>query len=177
MTSVDPQGKPSLHMHKRVYFRIAGKKHSISQPSDLVDNQSVLTAMHLVGESNMKLPVDFKTIRQLEDDYKGIGFDWDAVILPRIQTMLRELFSGMTKEYPAMGQSRRSRALYGVDVMFQIESSGSIQPKLTEVSFCPANNAVCDAYERDEKLYREYNNDVFNCLFLNKCSNNIATLL
>jgi hypothetical protein len=176
MTSADPPGRPTLYMHNRVFFRIASKKHSISTPSDLVDNQSVLTAMYLLGESDElgKIPVDHKVIAQLEEEYKHIGFDWEHAILPRIHTMIRELFNGMTKSYPAMNNSR-CRALYGVDVMFEI-ASGVVEPKLTEISFCPANNAVGDNHERDEQLYRNYNNDIFSCMFLNECSDTITKL-
>jgi hypothetical protein len=179
MTSAYPPGKPELFMHKRVYFRIAGKKHSIEKPSDMMNEESVLTAMHLlaVDDSNelIKLPLDYKTITKLEKTYKQDGFDWQVILLPRIQTMIRELFSGMTQVYPAMGQNQRSRGLYGVDIMFEIEGN-NIEPKLTEVTFCPSNNAICDAYEKDEQLYREYNTDVFNCLFLGQCSDSIIQL-
>jgi hypothetical protein len=97
--------------------------------------------------------------------------------------MIRELFNGMTFAYPAMGQSRRSRALYGVDIIFQIEDVESdnetmavITPKLTEVTFCPANNAVCDAYARKDRLHQNYNKEIFECLFLGKVSENIIRL-
>jgi hypothetical protein len=179
MTSAYPPGKPTLFMHKRVYFRIAGKKHSVEKPSDMMNEESVLTAMHLlaVDDSNelIKLPLDYKTIAKLEEAYKPDGFDWQSILLPRIQTMIRELFSGTTQAYPAMGQNQRSRGLYGVDIMFEIEGN-NIEPKLTEVTFCPSNNAICDAYEKDELLYREYNTDIFNCLFLGKCSDSIIQL-
>jgi hypothetical protein len=54
--------------------------------------------------------------------------------------------------------------------------SGGVEVKLTEVTFCPSNNSVCDAYEKDEDLFRSYNNDVFSCLFLGSVSNNITKL-
>ena len=102
--------------------------------------------------------------------------------------MIRELFNGMTKAYPKMIEAKCSRAVYGVDVMFQIDNddddvdvvSGDhnilITPKLTEVTFCPANNAICDAYVRDDELYRTYNKDIFECLFVGIVSNNITRL-
>ena len=167
-------------MYNRVYFRIAGKPHSVSFPGDLVDHQSVLTAMHLVNQnekeidSNM-LPIDVKTISQLESDYETEGFQWESLILPKMKTMIRELLTGMTQAYPAMGARDQYRALYGVDTMFSIES-GCVEPKLTEVSFCPANNAMCDAYERDEDDFQNYNTDVFRCLFTGEVSNRITRL-
>ena len=105
-------------------------------------------------------------------------------MLPKIRTMINELFSGMTRAYPAMGGgggggageggSNASRALYGVDVMFDKTTTGeeeaAVQPKLLEVTFFPSNNAVCDAYERDPVLYRSYNDDVFKCLFLGEAT-------
>ena len=42
----------SLYMHKRVYFRIAAKEHSIHRVLDLVDHERVLSAMHLVDLNN-----------------------------------------------------------------------------------------------------------------------------
>ena len=56
------------------------------------------------------------------------------------------------------------------------DASGDVEPKLTEISFCPANNAVGDNHERDEELYRNYNNDIFKCMFLNECSDTITKL-
>jgi hypothetical protein len=168
-------------MHNRMFFRIAGKKHSVSAASDLIDDESILTAMHLVDAekedkpSRELLPVDVKTISKLEESYFDVGFQWSDAILPKVHTMVRELFNGMTRAYPAMGKSTRSRALYGVDVMFEITADG-VEPKLTEVTFCPANNAMSDAYERDEDLYRHYSTDVFKCLFLGKVAESITKL-
>lgn len=181
MTSANPPGRPSLFMHNRMFFRIAGKKHSVSTAFDLIDYESVLTAMHLVDAekedkpSRMLLPIDVKTIAKLEEAYSDVGFQWNDTILPKIHTMVSELFNGMTRAYPAMGKSSRSRALYGVDVMFEIIEDG-VEPKLTEVTFCPSNNAMSDAYERDEDLYRHYNTDVFQCLFLGKVAESITRL-
>jgi len=180
-------GRPMLYMHNRVYFRIANKPHSVATIREWTDPESVLTANHLLDEENRSstdalrlLPVDVKTIAKLEQDYGAFGFCWKDSILPQIHDMIRELFNGMTRAFPAMCQSKQSRAIYGVDIIFAIEEDGNgsstIVPKLTEVTFCPANNAICDAYERDDDLYRSYNNDVFNCMFLGKVSKNITRL-
>jgi Tubulin-tyrosine ligase family len=138
------KGNPTLFMHKRVYFRIANKEHYISSPGGLFDNETVLTATHLLDESRRTttealrtLPVDYKTITKLEEDYPD-QFDWKNEILPKIHTLVRELFGGMTAAYPAMEKSTHSRAIYGIDVMFEIDDS-SIEPRLTEVTFCPAS--------------------------------------
>jgi hypothetical protein len=168
-------------MHNRAFFRIAGKNHSVSAAYDLIDYESILTAMHLVDAdkedkpSRLLLPIDVKTIAKLGARYSDVGFQWNDVILPKIHTMIRELFNGMTRAYPAMGKSSRSRALYGFDVMFETTADG-VEPKLSEVAFCPANNAICDAYERDEDLYRHYNTDVFECLFLGKVAESITKI-
>ncbi len=183
MTSASPPGRPTLYMHKRFYFRIARKEHSIKQPSDLLDHERVLTAMHLLDntgtvdqkQENEVLPVDYKTIARLEADYKDVGFDWKALILPQIKEMVLDLINGMTVAYPKMGESKQSRALYGLDVMFEVDRE-SVTTKLTEVTFCPANNAICAAYERDDDLFRNYNNDVFGCLFLEKQTGSIMKL-
>jgi hypothetical protein len=185
MTSGEP-GNPTLFMHNRVFFRIANKAHSITKPSNLMDVESVLTATHLINDGDRTssnvletLPTDHKTIAKLELDYGTVGFNWQDNILPKIKTMIRELFNNMTAAFPAMGESKQSRALYGVDVMFEVESggvSGGVEVKLTEVTFCPSNNSVCDAYEKDEDLFRSYNNDVFSCLFLGSVSNNITKI-
>lgn len=178
----DATWKPQIYMHKRVYFRIANKMHSIDEEFELLDHERVLTANHLLTDDHRStddplqtLPLDSKTIATLQAQYAG--FDWDHAILPQIHVMIRELFNGMTRAYPAMAQGRHSsRAVYGVDIMFQIESDDSITVKLTEVTFCPANNAVCDAYERDPELYRTYNTDMFDCLFRNVVSDRIVRL-
>jgi hypothetical protein len=173
---------PTLYMHKRVYFRIASKVHKVDTPVDLLDHESVLTAAHLLTQDYrdtekplQQLPVDAKTIAILEAEYTG--FDWNGVILPKIHEMIRELFNGMTKAFPGMAQGKhKSRAVYGVDIMFELQSDDSVEVKLTEVTFCPANNAVCDAYEHDEELYQTFNTDVFDCLFRNQVSERITRL-
>jgi Tubulin-tyrosine ligase family len=171
-------------MYKRLYFRIAAKSHSISTPGDLTDHHSVLSAMHLLDKdtdaettaiSKVILPIDTKTIIQLEREYSSQGFQWKERILPKIKNLIRELFTNVTRAYPSMGEKDQYRAIYGVDIMFSIESEG-IEPKLTEVSFCPANNAICIAYERDENDYKNYNTDIFSCLFLGELPDSIVQL-
>jgi Tubulin-tyrosine ligase family len=195
------QPQPLLYTHKTVYFRIAHKVHNVSTAMHLTDHESVLTASHVLDSNNRsstdelsKLPVASDTIAKLEADYPG-SFDWEGDILPKIQTMIRELFNGMTGSFPAMMQSTQSRALYGVDVMFEIDNVAEesipstlttdtaslttrmvVTPKLTEVTFCPANNAICDAYEQDDAVRRTYNKDIFECLFLGKVSSSIEKL-
>jgi hypothetical protein len=185
---------PTLFMHNTCYFRIASKPHNIRTPLDRCDHESVLTASHLLhidhrttSETLRKLPCHADTVHTLEMEYPN-AFVWDTEILPQIQTMICELFNGMTNAYTQMIESKQSRAVYGVDVMFQIDDNNSYQndddnnhnititPKLLEVTFCPANNAICDAYIRDEALYRSYNKEIFECLFLNIISNNITQL-
>jgi hypothetical protein len=182
---------PTLHMHKTCYFRIANKPHIIDTASDRADHESVLTASHLLKLDHRtsmaelrKLPTHADTIQKLEHDYPN-SFDWEKSILPQIQIMIRELFNGMTTAYPQMSVSQQSRAVYGIDVMFQVDTDVDLEnneertivtPKLTEVTFCPANNAVCEAYVRDENLYRSYNKDIFECLFLGIVSPNIIQL-
>ena len=193
--SVDENGHivqlPRLYMHNVCYFRIANKAHNISTPIDRNDHESVLTASHLLHDNHrtssdvlQKLPQHKDTIQQLEKQYPN-AFDWNNKILPQIQTMIRELFNGMTNAYPKMIEAKHSRAVYGVDVMFQISDDNDdqngernvvITPKLTEVTFCPANNAICDAYVRDDELYRSYNREIFECLFVSIVSNNISRL-
>lgn len=207
--SMDENGQilqlPTLYMHNTCYFRIANKVHDISTPINRNDHESVLTASHLLHDHQrttkdelQKLPQHNDTVRRLEKEYAG-AFDWKNKILPQIQTMIRELFNGMTRAYPKMIEAKYSRAVYGVDVMFQIDDDDDngdnnnneeegghrkhdddnkiiITPKLTEVTFCPANNAICDAYVRDEELYRTYNRDIFECLFVGIVSPNITQL-
>ena len=117
----------SIYMHKRVYFRIAAKPHSIQRWSDLVDHEIVLSAMHLVNENDpnaehperMILPIDSVTIAELEKNYGDAGFNWNTTVLPKVHKLIKELFLGMKQSYPAMVASSKSRALYGVDVMFE----------------------------------------------------------
>ena len=173
----------SIYMHKRVYFRIAAKPHSIQRWSDLVDHEIVLSAMHLVDENDpnaehperMILPIDSVTIAELEKNYGDAGFNWNTTVLPKVHKLIKELFLGMKQSYPAMVASSKSRALYGVDVMFEVGADG-IEPKLTEVTFCPSNNAVCDAYQRDDDLFLNYNTDIFKCMFLGQVSESIIQL-
>ena len=60
--------------------------------------------------------------------------------------------------------------------MSEICPTGGVEPNLTEVTFWPANNYICNAYERDEELYLLYANGVFSCLFLGEDSKNIIQL-
>lgn len=170
-----------MYMYNRYYFRIAAKPHSIASPSDLIDHKSVLSAMYFVeqdgiSENDDRLPIDTTTIAQLEADYGEAGFQWEERMLPKIKTMVRELFTGMATAYPAMGENVQYRALYGVDLMFSIDDQGSIEPKLTEVSFCPSNLAISKEYERSDVDYRNYLTDVFKCLILNEVSDNLTKL-
>ena len=197
--SIDENGNilqlPTLFMHNICYFRIANKAHSIVTPIDRNDHESVLTASHLLHGNQRTtndvlktLPQHKDTIQQLEKEYPN-AFDWENKILPQIQIMICELFNGMTKAYPKMIETKHSCAVYGVDVMFQVDDNDDIDqndgevysnilitPKLTEVTFCPANNAICDAYTRDDELYRTYNKDIFECLFVGIVSKNITRL-
>lgn len=236
--------RPLLYMHNTVYFRIAHKVHTITNEYNLCDHESVLTATHLFNDTIRtsddtidKLPHYQDTINRLEAIYGENTFDWYNKILPQIQCMICELFNGMTSSYPAMMESTCSRAMYGVDVMFEINDSldddddnednsttteddehinkknytgtyydngdddeqqqqqnhpsqennksfnakrrmcsRTVTPKLLEVTFCPANNAICDAYERDEHLYKSYNKDIFEALFLGIISDSITQL-
>jgi hypothetical protein len=178
------QPRPILYMHRHVYFRIAHQRHAVSTPYDRINPESVLTATHLLDETTRSssdplniLPVDTTTIAKLEADYKDQGFDWQGRLLPMIQDMIRELFTGMVRGFPAIAKAQHSRALYGVDVMFErSEDDTTIVPKLTEVTFCPANNAICEAYERNEELYQSFINDIFNALYLNQLAESIIPL-
>jgi len=181
MTSARP-GRPTLYMYKTLFFRIANKQHKISTPAEMMDHESVLTATHLFGANQRTsadplrtLPLDVKTISNLEATYKDLGFEWESKILPDIQKMIRELFSGMTEAFPAMNESSNSRAIYGVDIMFQI-GDGCITPKLTEVTFCPSNNTICSSYENDEVIRQNYCSDIFDCLFRGDVSDRIVRI-
>ncbi|KAL7574995.1 hypothetical protein ACA910_010813 [Epithemia clementina (nom. ined.)] len=185
-----------MFLHKRVYFRIADQRHSVENPQDWNNPHVVLTASHLLPNDRLadeeraenfrnddgvgKLPVDFKTIAHLEEEYPG-EFDWQNVVWPKIQTLVRDLFGGMSNAYADRLRNTTScRAVYGVDIMFErLESErGSVgtEPKLTEVTFCPANNAICDAYERDDQLYKSYNTELFDCMFRGRLSENWLAL-
>ena len=179
-------GSPTLYTYNRTYFRIAAKQHCISSPSDLMDHKSVLSAMYFVPDKEKdpitdkeqdfdRLPIDTTTIAQLEADYGEAGFRWKESMLPKIQTLVRELFTGMAAAYTAMGESNQYRALYGVDLMFSIQSDGSIEPKLTEVSFCPANLAISKEYEHSDEE-NSFLTDVFKCLLAGEVSENITKL-
>jgi hypothetical protein len=181
LTDATP-GHPTLYIHKRVYFRIANKRHSVETPADQMDNESFLTATHLLSPESrstadelVTLPVDYKAIAKLEQDYDD--FNWTQSVEPKIKALVKELFAGMTQAYPAMAEASNARAMYGIDVMFERdESTGEIEPRLTEVTFCPSSNAICDAYERDDDLFNNYNTDVFDCLFRGIVSENLTRL-
>jgi hypothetical protein len=181
LTDATP-GHPSLYVHKRVYFRIANKRHAIETPADTMDNESFLTATHLLSPERrstegelVTLPVDYKAIAKLEQDYDD--FRWTQSIEPKVQALVKELFGGMTRAYPAMGEASHARAVYGIDFMFEREeSTGEIEPRLTEVTFCPSSNAICDAYERDDDLFKNFSTEVFDCLFRGIVSDNLTRL-
>jgi len=169
-----------LYVHNRMFFRVASKPHTIKGPSDWVDEQSVLTAMHLVTNKDSNdnqrplLAPDYKVIAQMEKDY---GFNWSEQVLPKIYILLTELFRGMTEAYPAMKSASNSRALYGIDIIFDAKDSPFIEPKLTEVSFCPSNNALAiEAYEKDQELFDNFSNNLFECLVCGITSPNMTQL-
>jgi tubulin--tyrosine ligase-like protein 12 len=57
---------------------------------------------------------------------------------------------------------RRSRAMYGVDVMI----TDDFQPKILEVTFSPDSGRAC-------KFNPNFFNEVFGCLFMNDVKNMI----
>lgn len=180
-----------LFLHRRVYFRIAHRRHNVATPRDWVDPRVVLTATHLFAQNLVDeghqndpietLPVDRTTIANLESEYPG-EFDWQNGIWPKIQILVRELMDGMTYAHADQLEKHGSfsRAVYGIDIMFErMENEHGrsvIEPKLTEVTFCPANNAICNAYERDDQLYRSYNTELLDCMFRGIVSDNWVRL-
>jgi len=169
MRSASP-GDPELYIHDRVFFQSADIEDEIDSSNDaagLNDQKPQKEKTKMTP-----FPIGYKIIQELENQYKDYGFDWKGAILPKLHHMIRELFEGMTIAYPNMSKSDQSRAIYGVDVMFNVQNmddtheSKFIEPKLTEVTFCPENPAVREFCENDEGIRQIYNNEIFCCLFL-----------
>ena len=174
----------ALYMYETVFFRVAHKVHRVATPRDWMDHEVVLTATYLLEPVQRSstdkvavIPRDTEVIARLEEAYHGV-FDWKGKVLPDMQQLIRELFSGMTEAFPTMKESRMSRALYGVDVMFEIvadsgNGESAVVPKLTEVTFCPTNNAVGNTHDTVRKCFTT---DVFNCLYRGVTSDRIIKL-
>lgn len=186
-----------LFVYNVFWTRVAGKPHvgsAKSQHSDvskdrqdsfysqLEDVQSVFTAMQLVQKRENPNSND---LREIFPDYQEVirtleqlyGVNWKD-IETRIHSMLLELFTGVSMGQPNGMKCDNSRAVYGCDVMLEhtYDDEGKclhIQPKLLEVSFCPANNNLDPAYTTN---YPDYTSDIFDCLFLNRVSQNITQL-
>lgn len=123
------------------------------------NKQSAYTAMHLINDDVLSTYPDYKTvIAELESTY---SINWNREILPKIHTLLKDLFFRVTSKHNM--KCSNSRAIYGCDIMMD-----GLQPKLLEVTFMPANNAVMECFE---KQYDSYVNDVFGCLFFGETSN------
>ena len=59
------------------------------------DTPSIVYQAETDNNTRMLLPVG----------YKHVGFHWKNSLLPKIHTMIRELFNGMTRAYSVMGES------------------------------------------------------------------------
>mmetsp|Transcript_8710 Transcript_8710/g.765 ORF Transcript_8710/g.765 Transcript_8710/m.765 type:complete len:83 (+) Transcript_8710:856-1104(+) len=71
--------------------------------------------------------------------------------------MVRDLFIATHMHEPKMADSR-SRAIYGLDVMVDLNN---FEPKMLEITFSPDCVRAC-------KFTPSFYNDIFGLLFLNK---------
>jgi len=80
--------------------------------------------------------------------------------------MVKELFIGIKFIKPEM-VSKKSRALYGMDVMFSLPD---YQPKLLEMTFSPDCNRAC-------KYHPHFYDDLFECMYLGKDNKNLLRVI
>ncbi|KAF0710261.1 hypothetical protein DYB28_010788 [Aphanomyces astaci] len=87
--------------------------------------------------------------------------DWDAVKADIFKS-IRSLFEAATASPPplGLGKSKKSRALYGVDVMLEWTDDGKIHPVILETNFHPDCTRAC-------KYFKDFYNDLLNVLVLN----------
>ena len=176
-------GYEEVYIYNEFWCRVASKPHLIESPnlncdgpvainkSLLEDPESHLTAGYLhSGNDERKLPSCDDVIDDLLKTYPQLK--WEE-IYGEICHLIRELLLGLSKGQGGNMHSKQARAIYGLDIMLQsiTNTAGDViaaQPKLLEVSFTPANNAVNPIYA---KQYPTYVNDVISCLFLGSQSN------
>lgn len=180
-----------LYVYNRFWVRVANEQY---QPTDIDNMQAVFTAMHLLEgvTPNEPYPDCERFSFGLEEDYPGVVV-W-SVLLPKIHHMLLSLFTHVCRGQKQQMRCDHARAIYGCDVMLEkktqqqqqqqlfTHSTGGddgdddvhyhIEPKLLEVTFGPANNALSEDFE---KQYPSYINDCFNLLFFG-IENNVTRL-
>lgn len=93
------------------------------------------------------------------------NYSWEEVE-KSIFKMFSELFSAATsKDAPyGIAKSPQSRALYAADIMLswhKQKNETQIQPKLLEINWMPDCRRACE-------YYRDFYNDIFSVLFLDK---------
>jgi len=166
-----------IYIYDRFWVRVANELY---HPNDIHNMQSVFTAMHLLEgvRPTQPYPDCERFSSDLEEQYPG-QVVW-SVVLTKIHHMLFSLFKHVCMGQKGHMSCDHARAMYGCDVIlekqFTRSAAGddedddvfSIEPKLLEVTFGPANNALSVDFE---KQYPSYINDCFNLLFFGIESN------
>ncbi|KAL6965791.1 hypothetical protein U1Q18_036852 [Sarracenia purpurea var. burkii] len=157
--SMDPL---EIFLYDVFWVRLANNQYSLDKNS-FFEYETHFTVMNYRGTLNhMKTP---EFVGEFEQEHQVKWLD----IHVRVKTMIRSVFESAAVVHPEM-QSSKSRAMYGVDVMLDCH----FQPKLLEVTYCPDCTRACKfdteaMFNGGETMKgRDFYNDVFGCLFLNK---------
>ncbi|CAK4081372.1 unnamed protein product [Aphanomyces euteiches] len=134
------------------WLRIANKPFSM----DHFDNfQKHFTVMNYTDYG-----VDIISQSEFEEQFKleYPAENWD-VVKANIFASIKSLFVAATAHPPplGLGKSKKSRALYGVDVMLEWDEQGAIHPVILETNFHPDCTRAC-------KYFKDFYNDLLNVM-------------
>ncbi|KAF0684507.1 Aste57867_23506 [Aphanomyces stellatus] len=137
------------------WLRIANKPFAMDNFDDF---QKHFTVMNYTD-----FGVEIISQSEFEDQFK-LEYpeqNWDAVKADIFKS-IKSLFEAATAHAPplGLGKSKKSRALYGVDVMLEWTDDGQIHPVILETNFHPDCTRAC-------KYFKDFYNDLLNVLVLN----------
>ncbi|ETV86435.1 hypothetical protein H257_01631 [Aphanomyces astaci] len=145
----------TLYVSGVYWLRIANNPFTMDRFDDFQTHFTVMNYTDFGVEiiSVAEFEAQFKLEYPLED--------WDAVKADIFKS-IRSLFEAATASPPplGLGKSKKSRALYGVDVMLEWTDDGKIHPVILETNFHPDCTRAC-------KYFKDFYNDLLNVLVLN----------
>ncbi|VDD79605.1 unnamed protein product [Mesocestoides corti] len=162
-----------LFAHKVFWLRFANKAFSLDNFDDYAKH---FTVMNYREHDELKQVHHDEFIESFEKQYPNVK--WKNVEAAIHRTLV-DLFT-VASAYPpprGLGDCKQSRAMYAVDLMLEWQRRPDVekdtcfvmQPQVCEVNFIPDCTRAC-------KYHPEFHNEVFDCLFLNRVSDNLQQL-
>ncbi|RHY27396.1 hypothetical protein DYB32_007816, partial [Aphanomyces invadans] len=144
-----------LYVSGVYWLRIANKPFKMDRFDDF---ETHFTVMNYTDYG-----VEIISVDEFEAQFKAEypTEDWEAVKADIFKS-IRAMFAAATANPPplGLGKSKKSRALYGVDVMLEWTDDNKIHPVILETNFHPDCTRAC-------KYFKDFYNDLLNVVVLN----------